>query len=197
MSASEHTFLFADLVGFTALTDAEGDDRAAAVAAALQRRVRGLADRHEAEVVKLMGDAAMVRCGEPSTAIRLGLQLISEVESDPELPPIRVGIHSGTAVSNEGDWYGRAVNVASRLCSVAAGGEVLVSEATLGAAPRLRKVEVGERRLHWLKNVTEPVAARATTLNWRGGRLAALMERRPCPLGSRTRLHLTAGGAGQ
>jgi adenylate cyclase len=197
MSASEHTFLFADLVGFTALTDAEGDARAAAVAAALTRRVRELADRHQAEVVKLMGDAVMIRCGDPSTAIRLGLQLIDEVDSDSELPPVRVGIHSGPAVSNEGDWYGRAVNVASRLCSVAAGGEVLVSETTLGAAPRLPKVEVGERRLHWLKNVTEPVAARATTLSWRAGRLAALIERRPCSLlGSRAH-QATAGGAGR
>jgi adenylate cyclase len=194
MTQPQHTFLFADLVGFTALADAEGDDRAAAVAAALQRRVQGLAERHDAEVVKVMGDAAMVRCAEASTAIRLGLQLTADVESDPDLPPVRVGIHSGPAVSNGGDWFGRAVNVASRLCSVAAGGEVLVSEATLGAAPQLSKVEVGERRLHWLKNVTEPVAARATTLNWRARRFGAMLERRSCPFGIRTHANAAAGG---
>ena len=47
MSAAEHTFLFCDLVGFTALTDAEGDERAATVAAALQLRVRDVAADHE------------------------------------------------------------------------------------------------------------------------------------------------------
>jgi adenylate cyclase len=196
MSPSEHTFLFADLVGFTALTDAEGDDRAAHVAAALQRRVRGLAQRHEAEVVKAMGDAAMIRCGDASTAIRLGLQLTAEVESDPDLPPVRVGIHSGSAVMHDGDWYGRAVNVASRLCSVAAGGEVLVSEATLASAPELPKIEVGERRLHWLKNVTEPVAARAAALNWRTRRLSAVPDWLRCPMSARHGAQVTAGGVG-
>ncbi len=68
MSAAEHTFLFCDLVGFTALTDAEGDERAATVAAALQLRVRDVAADHEVEVVKAMGDAAMVRCEDPGGA---------------------------------------------------------------------------------------------------------------------------------
>jgi hypothetical protein len=91
VSAVDHTFLFCDLVGFTALTDAEGDERAAAVAAALQLRVRDLADDHDAELVKGMGDAAMLRCGDPAAAIRMALRLVDEVESDPELPPVRVG----------------------------------------------------------------------------------------------------------
>jgi class 3 adenylate cyclase len=172
MNAVQHTFLFCDLVGFTALTDAEGDERAAAVAAALQLRVRDVAANHQAEVVKGMGDAAMLRCGDPAAAIRLALRLVEEVDSDPELPPVRVGVHSGSAVSHDGDWFGRAVNVASRLCSVAAGGEVLVSESTLAATSKLSRVKVGERRLHWLKNVTEPVAARATELNRRAERVA-------------------------
>jgi adenylate cyclase len=182
VTGTEHTFLFCDLVGFTALTDAEGDERAASVAAALQLRVRGVAAEHEAEVVKAMGDAAMLRCGDPAAAIELALRLVHEVDSDPELPPIRVGVHSGSAVSQEGDWYGRAVNVASRLCTAAAGGEVLVSESTLAAADQLPRVSVGERRLHWLKNVTEPVAARAAELNRRAGRIARIRGGR-CPLG--------------
>jgi adenylate cyclase len=197
MSAAPHTFLFADLVGFTSLTDAEGDERAAAVGAALQLLVRGVAARHDAEVVKAMGDAAMVRCGDPSAAIRLALRLVEEVDADPALPPVRVGVHSGPAVSHDGDWYGRAVNVASRLCSVAAGGEVLVSESTLDAANELPAISVGERRLHWLKNVTEPVAARATELNRRAARLSSLLARRPCPLGLGAGGHATAGGLGR
>ncbi len=90
MSADEHTFLFADLVGFTALTDSEGDERAAAVGAALQARVRAMAAEHDAEVVRGMGDAAMVRCEDPARAIRFALHLLNEVDSDPVLPPVRV-----------------------------------------------------------------------------------------------------------
>jgi class 3 adenylate cyclase len=189
----EHTFLFADLVGFTALTDAEGDERAAAVGAALQRRVRVVAADHQAEVVKAMGDAAMIRCCDPASAVRLALRLVAAVDADPALPPIRVGVHSGSAVSHDGDWYGRAVNVASRLCSVAAGGEVLVSESTLSAASELPKVAIGERRLHWLKNVTEPVAARTTELDRRWAR-ASRLRGRHCPFGIGGESHAIAGG---
>jgi adenylate cyclase len=192
MSEAEHTFLFADLVGFTALADSEGDERAAAVGVALQSRVRAVSAEHDAEVVKGMGDAAMVRCCDPGAAVRLALRLVDEVDSDPALPAIRVGVHSGSAVNHEGDWYGRAVNVAARLCSVAAGGEVLVSESTLSAAGRLPKVAVGERRLHWLKNVTQPVAARTTELRQSASRLTRVREshcrfgRRPQTAGSAT-----------
>jgi adenylate cyclase len=193
MTEPEHTFLFCDLVGFTALTDAEGDHRAAAVAAALQLRVRKVVSGHQAEVVKEMGDAAMVRCEDPARAIRLALRLVDEVDADPVLPPVRVGVHSGSAVGQGGDWYGRAVNVASRLCSVAAGGEVLVSESTLAAAKELQTVTVGERRLHWLKNVTEPVAARTAELKRHPRRVLRFM--RHCPLVPDRRGHATVGGA--
>jgi adenylate cyclase len=192
MRTSEHTFLFCDLVGFTSLTEAEGDERAAAVAGSLQLRVRDVASHHGVEVVKAMGDAAMVRCEDPAGAIRFALRLVDEVDADPVLPPIRVGVHSGSAVGHEGDWYGRAVNVASRLCSVAAGGEVLVSESTLAAANELPKVTVGERRLHWLKNVTEPVAARTAELSRRPGRAWRLMSH--CPLVPNRHGHATVGG---
>jgi adenylate cyclase len=194
MSAAEHTFLFCDLVGFTALTDSEGDERAAAVAAALQGHVHAVAAAHGGEVVKAMGDAAMIRCADPSAAVRLALLLVDEVEADPGLPPVRTGVHTGSAVGHDGDWYGRAVNVAARLCSVAAGGEVLVSEATLAAAGELASVSVGERRLHWLKNVTEPVAARVTELN-RGRRFSNLLDAIPRTLGLGFGGHAAAGGA--
>ncbi len=191
MTESEHTFLFADLVGFTALTDAEGDERAAAVGAALQRRVRTVAADHDAEGGKAMGDAAMVRCWDPAAAIRLAIRLVEEVDSDPALPPIRIGVHSGSAISHDGDWYGRAVNVAARLCSVAAGGEVLVSESTLAEASKLRRITLGERRLHWLKNVTEPVAARTTELTSPPRRISRFMNH--CPLVTRRDTHATLG----
>jgi class 3 adenylate cyclase len=69
-------------------------------------------------------------------------------------------MHTGPAVERGGDWYGATVNVASRLCSAAGGGEVLVSETTAKAAGTLREVRLGDARMHWLKNVVEPVAAR-------------------------------------
>ncbi|HEY1590290.1 MAG TPA: adenylate/guanylate cyclase domain-containing protein [Solirubrobacteraceae bacterium] len=157
MADSIHTFLFADLVGFTALAELEGDDRALEVVLALQRRVRGLLEEHSAEQVKTIGDGLMLRCSDPRGAILLGLRLIEQINGDNGVPPVRVGIHTGPALANDGDWYGRAVNVAARLCAVAPGGEVMVSDSTREAAGALPDIDWGERELHWLRNVSEPV----------------------------------------
>lgn len=160
---AEYTFLFADLVGFTTLTDRDGDERAADVALGLYARARKLLPRYTAEEVKTLGDGVVLRCDHPAEAIDLGLRLVEELEGEPDFPSVRVGVHTGSAVRRQGDWYGRAVNVAARLCTAAAGGEVLVSETTLRSAGELRKLELSERRLHWLRNVTEPVAARSAS----------------------------------
>ena len=159
MEDPPHTFLFADLVGFTALADLEGDGRALEVALELQKRVGGLLGAHGAEQVKAIGDGLMIRCDRPADAVRLGLRLVDELARDADFPLVRVGIHTGPALTSGGDWYGRTVNVASRLCATAPGGEVMVSESTRQAAGRLAGVEWGERELHWLRNVSQPIGA--------------------------------------
>jgi class 3 adenylate cyclase len=163
MEGSIHTFLFADLVGYTALAELEGDGRALEVALALQRRVGGLVHQHRAEQVKAIGDGLMLRCSDPEDAVRLGLRLMDELAGEGDFPPVRVGIHTGPALASGGDWYGRAVNVAARLCATAPGGEVMVSENTRTAAGSLNGVEWGERELHWLRNVSQPIAAYCAT----------------------------------
>jgi adenylate cyclase len=153
MEEARHTFLFADLVGFTALAELEGDGRALEVALGLQER--GLLGPHRAEQVKAIGDGLMIRCPDPADAVRLGLCLVEELAQDAGFPPVRVGIHTGPALAWSGDWYGRTVNVAARLCAMAPGGEVMVSESTR----RLAGVHWGERELHWLRNVSQPIGA--------------------------------------
>jgi len=123
METRARTFLVADLVGFTALAELEGDDRALEVALALQRRVRDLLAEHTGEQVKAIGDGLMLHCDEPQAAIRLGLRLVDELAGERGFPPVRVGIHTGPALANDGDWYGRTVNVAARLCVVAPAGK--------------------------------------------------------------------------
>jgi adenylate cyclase len=156
VTESSHTFLFADLVGFTAFAELEGDPRALAVALELQRRTGGLLTNHDAEQVKAIGDGLMLRCTRPAAAVTLGLRMV-EIMEKPGLPPVRVGIHTGPALRSGGDWYGRTVNVAARLCAVAPPGQVLISEATRAGAGRMCGVNFGERELHWLRNVSEPI----------------------------------------
>jgi class 3 adenylate cyclase len=159
MAAGTHTFLFTDLVGFTALTAERGDDHAADVALDFCVRTREIVVAEGGEVVKTLGDGLMLRFDPAASAVRVGLEIVELLAEVPGFPAVRVGMHTGPAVERDGDWYGATVNVASRLCSAAAGGEVLVSEATARAAAGLRDVRFGAPRLHWLKNVVEPVAA--------------------------------------
>jgi adenylate cyclase len=160
---NNHTFLFMDLVGYTALTAEQGDDSAAEVALRLYAHVRRLLPGHAGEEIKTIGDAMMIRCEDPRRAIDLGLRIAEHLGEEPGFPPVRIGVHTGSAVYREGDWYGSGVNVAARLCSAAGGGEVLVSDATRAAAASLCNLEFGARRLHWLKNVPEPVVARTAS----------------------------------
>jgi adenylate cyclase len=152
-----HTFLFADLVGFTALSIERGDEQAADVATRFQREVRALADRHDATVVKSLGDGAMVRAKDACDALQLGLDLANGLAG---LPPVRVGLNTGPAVERDGDFFGSTVNLAARLSQAARGGEVLLTEATRSAARR-RRPRFEDRGPRTFRNARDPVVVYA------------------------------------
>lgn len=153
-----HTFLFADLAGYTALTEAHGDDQAAEVAGDFCRSVRALLESHDATEVKSIGDAVMLHAEDPAAAVHIACHIVDEIGARHAFPTVRVGVHTGAAVERDGDWFGGAVNVAARIVGVAEEREVLVTAATRAAAaerlPDLEFLPAGARRL---KNVAEPV----------------------------------------
>jgi adenylate cyclase len=177
MVVANHTFLFADLVGYTAFTAAVGDDRAADMALEFHERVRALLDEHRATEIKTMGDAIMLRCDCPERAMRLAVAIARGLEGGDRLLPVRAGVCTGTAVARNGDWYGTAVNVAARLCSAAAEGEALACAGTRAAAPELGSLDLTERGPLRLKNLAEPVIAYAWTPRF----LTPTARRRPAP----------------
>ena len=152
------TFLFADLVGFTTLSIEQGDEQAADIATRFQRRVRELAERHSARVVKSLGDGAMVVADDACEAVKMGLELAN---SNHGLPPVRVGLNTGPAVERDGDYYGNTVNLAARLSQAARGGEVLLSEATRDAARRPRPMQLEPRGPQTLRNARDPIVVYA------------------------------------
>src|SRR3954454_19149311 len=99
---SDQTFLFADLAGFTALTEAHGDDEAVELVDEFLRSVRKLLSRHRAEEIKSIGDAAMLRGSDPEQAVRLGLAIVEQVGTRHEFPSIRVGMNTGPALERGG-----------------------------------------------------------------------------------------------
>lgn len=155
--ADQHTFLFADLAGFTALTEAHGDSDAADLAAEFFQLVRDLLSEHDAEEVKSIGDAMMLRCDNCELAVELGLRIVEEVAARPQFPVVRVGMHSGPAVQRGGDWFGAAVNVAARVSAAAAGNEVLLTERTRRGAGEPAGIELQKHGSRKFKNVAEPI----------------------------------------
>jgi adenylate cyclase len=153
-----HTFLFADLAGFTALTEAMGDEGAADLAADFCDRVEAAAPEFGAEAIKRIGDAVMLRADGAEPAIRLGLHIAHEVGERHYFPTVRVGMHTGEAVERDGDWFGSAVNLAARVSGEASGSEVLLTEATRDAAGSVEGVELLEHGRRTLRNVAEPVS---------------------------------------
>src|SRR5438132_9158109 len=154
---SEQTFLFADLAGFTALTEAHGDEQAADLAAEFSHTARGVLSDYGAELLKTIGDALMLRVPEASAAVRLGCALTAELMPDHGYPAIRVGMHSGSALQRSGEWFGATVNLAARISGLAAGGDVLLSEATREAAGAIEGLSYVDRGSQRLRNVAVAV----------------------------------------
>ncbi len=119
---------FADLVGFTAISQ----QLSARQLAAAVDRFEALAYEHIPErggrVVKMIGDEVMFACDAPAAAAEIALGLVEAYAGDDVLPEVRVGLASGPALSWEGDLYGPTVNLASRLVNIARPGTVLVSQ---------------------------------------------------------------------
>jgi len=155
--ADLHTFLFADLAGFTAPTEAHGDEQAADLAHEFSRAAAELLPRHGAEQIKTIGDALMLRVDKPADAVKLGLALTHDLLAECGYPTIRVGMHHGSAVHRAGDWFGATVNLAARVSGLAHGGEVLLTDATREHAGEIESVRFEAHGGHQLRNITEPV----------------------------------------
>ena len=151
------TFLFADIAGYTALTEAHGDDEAAQLARRFCAAVAGAAAAHGGEVVKTIGDAVMARHEDAAGAVALGLAAVHEAMAGHGFPAVRAGMHHGPAVRRDGDWYGATVNLAARVAGLAAGGEVLLTGAARDAAGELAGVAFESRGEQRVRNVTGAV----------------------------------------
>jgi adenylate cyclase len=165
--STTHTFVFADLAGYTALTEAHGDEEAAEAAAGFHDALRSLLPEHDAEEVKAIGDALLVRVTDAAKAAGLAERIVCDYGTRHRALAVRVGMHTGTAVNRGGDWFGSAVNIASRVADLAGAGEVLCTEATrraVGPAVPLR-----ERGSAAFKNLVEPIAIYEFVLTSRAG----------------------------
>lgn len=151
----EATFCFVDLAGFTAMTEAHGDEDAADLAerfAALARAALGPKDR----LVKTIGDAVLIVAHDPQSALGFLRRLFVAAEEAQRFPALRGGLNHGTAVYRNDDVYGAAVNLAARICAQARSGQVLctASVASVAQSAGVGVIELGPVTM---KNLREPV----------------------------------------
>ena len=151
------TFLFADIAGFTALTEAHGDEHAAGLVGDFCRAVDAELPAVGGRRVKTIGDALMLTVDDPAAAIVLALRITHELMREHGAPAVRVGLHHGGAVEREGDYFGAAVNLAARVSAEAANGEVLLTGETAALAPQIDGVLYEPRGRRALRNIREPV----------------------------------------
>lgn len=156
-SRGDATYVFADIAGFTALTEAHGDQQAADLVDEFCRAVQAELPACAGTQVKTIGDAVMLRIPDPARAVQLGLRIVHDLLTGHGAPAVRVGMHHGPAIERDGDYFGAAVNLAARVSAAAAAGEVLLTAHTAALAPELEHVAYVSRGRQQLRNVREPV----------------------------------------
>jgi class 3 adenylate cyclase len=133
------SFAFIDVSGFTALTETEGDERAVDVLTAFRTLLRDICSRRGVRIAKWLGDGVMLVCVDTRPLLETVLEVhyvVAEVAESDVPVSIRSGITSGDVILMEGDDYvGHCVNVASRLCDLAAPGEALAAPSVLDHLP--------------------------------------------------------------
>lgn len=148
---------FLDLSGYTRLTEERGDAAAADLAARLSRLVQGTSVRFGGKPIKWLGDGVMFHFADPGPAVLAALEMV-EGARESELPPAHVGLHAGPVLFQEGDYFGRTVNVASRIADYARQNEVLVSDDVVTSAGATAGVGFDPIGPVELKGLTETVS---------------------------------------
>ena len=147
---------FLDITGYTRLTEERGDEAAADLATKLATLVRGSSREHDGQPVKWLGDGVMFYFPNPGDGVSAALDMVEGLPAA-GLPPAHVGIHAGPVVSQDGDYFGRTVNIAARIAEYARPGEVLVSQEVVDAT-ELDGVGVTAIGPIELKGVSEPLS---------------------------------------
>jgi adenylate cyclase len=149
---------FADLAGYTRLTEELGDELAVDAVERFTEAVENtLPD--DARIVKTIGDEVMVVASDAAGLADWAVGFQQLVRDERPLP--RIGLHFGEVVYRDGDYYGREVNLSARVVARAAGGEVLVTRPVVDAAgSHLEFTRIGEVKLKGFRQPTELFLAR-------------------------------------
>jgi class 3 adenylate cyclase len=149
------TFLFSDIENSTSLNETLGDEEWVKVLDGHDRVVRHQVARRRGHVVKSQGDGFMIVFPSADAAVAAAVGIQKDMGSSGRRlrrtpVEVRIGFHTGTAISRDGDYFGRNVAKAARLTALADGGRILVSDETADALERRQVAHHGEFELKGL-----------------------------------------------
>jgi adenylate cyclase len=147
---------FLDLAGYTRLTEELGDRAGADLAAKLVSFVEHESLERGGQPVKWLGDGVMFYFKQPEAAVDAALEMVA-TSPQAGLPPSHAGVAAGPVIFQDGDYFGRTVNMASRIAARANPGQVLVSEEVVDAVDR-NGIHFEEFGPVELKGLLNPVA---------------------------------------
>lgn len=152
------TVMFCDIADSTFHNERLGDDEWHRVLAQIRTVSRSALAQRGGSEVGTQGDGMLARFESPADAVLCGIDIQSELgaarETSDFVPEVRIGVHAGDAVEEDGDLVGRVINLASRVTGEARPGEILVTEPV--ADQLVGRLELEDKGLRTLKGVAQP-----------------------------------------
>lgn len=135
LHTTELTVGFADIVGFTAMSNELSEDRIGDLVELFEARCADVVAAHRGRVIKSIGDSVLFVNDDAISAYDTAEGIITVVGRDSRMPDVRVGLASGSVVMRLGDVFGPPVNMASRLTGVARRNRIIIDARTAGLLP--------------------------------------------------------------
>lgn len=162
VASTIQTFLIADIRGYTRFTSERGDEDAARLASVFADLAREAVESRRGRVVAIRGDELLAVFASARQALHAAVEaqqvFAAATRRDPTLPlAVGIGLDAGEAVAVGDNFRGAALNLASRLCSIAGPGDVLVSEGMAHLTGKVAGLAFEDRGLVPLKGIPAPV----------------------------------------
>jgi len=153
----QRVFLIADLSGYTALTEAHGSVSAAQIVKRYIEIVQETLDK-DAQLAERVGDEVIIVGSDGANLIQIALKLKAKVEKELNFPTVHIGIHAGYVLEQNGDYFGSAINITSRVAGYARAGQILCTDAVIDFVDDTKAIRYQELGKVHFKNVVEPIS---------------------------------------
>jgi len=153
----QRVFLIGDLSGYTALTEAHGSISAAQIVKRYNQIVQECLYK-DAHIVETVGDEVLIVGNDGARIIQTALELRRKVEKEPDFPSVHVGIHAGSVLQQKGQYFGSAINIASRVAAHARADQILCTDSMIEVLRKMATVKYRALGKVFFKNVIDPIA---------------------------------------